>query len=135
MAYHDLDNTMKLVGGFENVRMEIPKSEFAYVQVYDKVLRFGHGDHFKFGGGIGGLAVPLQKFLYRANQIKHADMTFIGHWHQSIKPTSNCIVNGSVIGYGAYAYSLQATPETPQQQFQLLDKKRGFTVNTVIQCV
>jgi len=134
LMYHEINDTIKLMN-LDNIKMIIPKSEFCYLKIYDKTLRFGHGDHFRYMGGIGGINVPLNRFLMRANQIKYADMTFLGHWHQAIKPYNNCVLNGSIIGMNNYSYALQFAKEEPLQQFQLLDKKHGFdTMNTVIRC-
>lgn len=134
MMYNDINNTFRLIGGYDNLNFNIPKSELTYVEAFDKTLRFGHGDHFKFAGGVGGVAIPLAKWLHRVNQQRHADMTILGHWHQFLRPTSDCLMNGSLIGFNAYAAGLGFKPEVPMQQFILLDKKRGFTVNTPILC-
>lgn len=134
MMYHDMANTFQIIGGFNNIRFDIPKAELAYVKVGDRNIRFGHGDHFNFIGGVGGVAIPLMKWLYRINGQIKADMTFIGHWHQMLRPAHNCLMNGSIIGYNAYAAAMAAHAEPPMQQFILLDKKRGFTVNTPILC-
>ena len=134
MLYHDMKKIFEDWGGFNNLTWHIPKSELTYVDVYDKKLRFGHGDHFRFIGGVGGVAVPLMKWLYRSNSFTkvRADMTFIGHWHQQLKPASNCFINGAVIGYNSYAAGLGFIPEPPMQIFSLLDSERGFTINTPI---
>jgi hypothetical protein len=134
MMYKSLESAFKTIGGYECIEFEIPKSELVHIPIYNKVNRFGHGDHFKFMGGVGGLAIPLMKWLYRMQDQVNADMTFIGHWHQQIKPAQNCLVNGSLIGFNAYTSSLGCRPEAPMQQFLLLDKKRGYTVNTPILC-
>jgi hypothetical protein len=42
------------------------------------------------------------------------------------------LVNGSLIGYNSYARAFGFEPEPPKMQFQLLDKKRGFTLNNPI---
>jgi hypothetical protein len=58
-------------------------------------------------------------------------MAWIAHWHQYI--VSNKVrVNGSVIGYNGYARSFGFAPEPPKMQFQLLDKRRGYTLNNPI---
>jgi hypothetical protein len=132
MMYHDMKKIFEDFGGYDNLTWHIPKTELTYVDVYDKKIRFGHGDHFRFIGGVGGVAVPLMKWLYRSNGFIKADMTFIGHWHQQLKPASNCFINGAVIGYNAYAAGLGFIPEPPMQIFSLLDSERGFTINTPI---
>jgi hypothetical protein len=43
-------------------------------------------------------------------------------------------VNGSGIGFNAYAQRIGASPEEPMQGFCLLDKKYGLTIKTPIFC-
>jgi hypothetical protein len=47
-------------------------------------------------------------------------------------PGTRIQVNGSVIGFNAYAMSIKATPEPPQQFFHLLDSRRGKTAQCPI---
>lgn len=110
------------------------KNEYVYLDFYDEyTVRFCHGDHFRFAGGIGGLNVPLKKFLLRMNEQHKADMTFMGHWHQILLGvTEDCMINGSVMGINSYAMQFGGIPKPPQQIFTLLDKERGFTMRTPI---
>lgn len=109
-------------------------SELVYLDFYNKYrVRFCHGDHFKFAGGIGGLNVPLKKWLMRMNEQNKANMTFMGHWHQMLLGVTNdCMLNGSVMGMNAYSKMFGGIPESPKQIFTLLDKERGFTMRTPI---
>ena len=109
----------------------LDESYFTYLNVYDKVLRFHHGHNIKYGGGVGGLTIPLIKYIMRSNQQIKADRDFIGHFHQYIN-FPNCVVNGSIVGFNSYGTKIGASPEEPIQQFQILDAKRGFTTNTPI---
>lgn len=119
---------------YKHVKFVMSESEFVYVDAYDKKLRFSHGDHFKYRGGVGGIHIPLMLWLYRINKIINADMSFIGHWHTNLSPTENCRMGGSVVGYNAFAMGCGIAPQEPMMQFQLLDSQRGFTVNTPIFC-
>jgi hypothetical protein len=116
------------------INFTIPNGIFAYAQVYDYTCRFFHGDTIKYQGGIGGLTVPLIKAIHRYNQQKTADYNFLGHYHQLIQATRDCIVNGSVIGFNAYAQSIGASPEDPVQGYCLIDQKRGMTIKAPIFC-
>lgn len=131
MMYNEMKNvfsTSYIPEKYKNtVEFVISKSELVYIKVYDKVIRFGHGDHFSYGGGIGGINVPMLRWLTRINSQKHADMTFIGHWHQILTgPSSNAMVNGSVIGVNAYSMGFGAK-EDPKQIFTLLVEDKGFS--------
>lgn len=114
-----------------NIKFIIPKSEFAYIKAYDKVIRMSHMDHFNYQGGIGGVMIPLNRFLYKINDVIHADLTCGAHWH-TYMTLPGYLGNGSVIGYNEYALGKGFKPEPPKMHFQLLDKRRGFTMNTPI---
>jgi hypothetical protein len=43
-------------------------------------------------------------------------------------------VNGSLIGYNAYAQSIGASPEEPQQGLNILNKKYGMVSSMSIYC-
>ena len=115
------------------IEWKIENSYFSYHQVYDKNIRFHHGHGFRYGGGIGGLYVPLQKYRLRINQQRKADLDCIGHWHTAdwLRNTKT-LINGSVCGFNAYAMRSGFEPEPPTQQFLIIDKKRGFTINSPI---
>jgi hypothetical protein len=115
----------------KRIKFILDESYFSYLKVYDKILRFHHGHNVQYRGGIGGLTIPLIKFILRANQQIKADMDFIGHFHTKFN-LPNCLVNGSICGFDSYALKIGAQPEEPVQQFQILDSKRGFTTNTPI---
>lgn len=115
----------------ERVEVIADESYFTFVPVYNKVIRFEHGHAFKYAGGIGGIYVPLMRHLLRGNKIKPFDLAVMGHWH-SYESISTCLINGSVCGYNAYSIRKGFDFQPPMQQFQLIDSKRGFTVNTKI---
>lgn len=117
--------------GYTNVKFVISESPYIYYSIYDKINKFSHGNHFQYQGGIGGIEVPLKKWIHRENTVMPFDMAWIGHWHQYLCGTK-VRVNGSVIGYNEMGRAYGFTPEPPQMQFQLLDKKRGYTWNCPI---
>ena len=133
IMYHTLARLFKSAPGYEHVEFKIAESEFLYLNLFGKINMFSHGDHFRYQGGIGGIEVPLKKFVLRENIVstQGLDMAWLAHWHQYILH-NQVRVNGSVIGYSAYARSFGFAPEPPRMQFQLLDKKRGFTLNNPI---
>ena len=129
MMYHDLADLFK---DDARIEFDIPTSPFGYIQVYDKVIRTFHGEGIKYGGGIGGVAIPLIKHVHRLNKQRPADLNVLGHFHQSIRPAKDIIMNGSLIGFSPYAQKIGCDPENPQQMFLLCDKDRGFTVSCPI---
>ena len=101
------------------------------MKLYGKVIRFHHGDNIKFQGGIGGLTIPVEKAIANWNRATPADLDVFGHWHQCQQNPKWCS-NGSLIGYNAYALSIKAQFEPPQQTYFLFDHKRGRTITAPI---
>lgn len=113
------------------IEFVIPAGSQTYVQVYDKTIRFLHGDDAKFGGGVGGITIPIYKALARWQTVRRADLTVLGHFHsQHMLP--DLVINGSLIGYDAYAMSIGARYEEPQQAFFLMDSRRGMSMPSSI---
>lgn len=107
------------------------QSAHQYVQVYDKQLHFHHGDETNYNGGSGGVTIPVNKSVAQWDIARRCDVHHFGHWHQYLD-LGRVVMNGSAIGFNAYAMSIKATPEPPQQAFYLLDSKRGRTCKSPI---
>lgn len=106
------------------IKFILPTSSFTFLDdVYGRTIRFLHGDVFKYHGGIGGITVPLFRALGRWETLKHADLTVMGHWHQRIC-LPNLMVNGSLIGFNAYAQDIAASFEPPVQSLRMLEPRR-----------
>lgn len=120
--------------GYTNVEFIISKSEYTYLQIFDKMNRFCHGDHFGYSGGVGGIFPSMLKFLYRMNETMNADCTFLGHWHKytPLAKEYKVVVNGSVIGVAPYGLNFGASQ--PIQNIQLIDSKYGYTGNFPVIC-
>lgn len=117
--------------GNPRVRFLADPSAHQYVKAYDFDLHFHHGDETNYNGGVGGVTIPLMKSIAQWDKAKKCHYHHFGHWHQYID-MGRLVVNGSVIGYNAYAMSIKAEPEPPQQFFYLLDSKRGKTCKSPI---
>ena len=131
MMYKDIQDYFSANKKFEFV---VPDGLFAYVSIYGFTNRFWHGDTIQYGGGIGGLTIPLIKAIGRYNTTIKADFNFMGHYHQLFEATKDCMVNGSGIGYNAYAQRIGASLERPQQGFKVIDSKHGYTTKLQIFC-
>ncbi len=106
------------------------KDEISRLDVCGKKLRFNHGDTFGYGGGVGGLTIPARKWLAKLDKTEPADCTFVGHWHQYLD-IGDLVVNGSLIGWGAYAQ--RVAPYAPAAQVCcLIDRKWGKRMSTEI---
>jgi hypothetical protein len=118
----------------KKVEFVIANGIYVYLDIMGYMNRFFHGDYIRYQGGIGGLTVPLIKSIQRMNQQQVADYNFMGHYHQRWQATKDCFVNGSLIGYNAYAQSIGASPEEPQQGLNMLNKKYGMVSSMSIFC-
>jgi hypothetical protein len=108
----------------------IEDSYLTYYKVYNKVLRIHHGDAIRYIGGVGGLEIPMKRAYYQWNMTDPADINLCGHFHQYM-PGYNT-VNGSLIGYNAYAAQNKFAYQPPMQAFILLDAEKGITVHSPI---
>lgn len=110
----------------KRVQFLIAPGLHSYVQVYDQTLRFQHGHAMKYGGGVGGIYIPINKAIAQYNKARHADLDVFGHFHQ-LRDGGNFICNGSLIGFNSFALAIRADFEKPRQALFLLDKRRGRT--------
>lgn len=108
-----------------------PRVEFAigdgiltYLKIYDFWNRFSHGDSIQYGGGVGGITIPILKKIAQWDKAQRADETYLGHFHQRIT-LRGLNVNGSAIGYGPFSAYIGGQPEEPAQGMCLIDSKRG----------
>lgn len=106
-------------------------SAHQYVKVYDFDLHFHHGDEANYGGGVGGISIPLNKATAQWDLWKRCDYHHYGHFHQYLD-LGRVVVNGSLIGASPFGMAVKGTPEPPQQAFYVLDSKRGKTCKSPI---
>lgn len=119
--------------GEKRVQFTVDKSAHQWVDVYDFGLHFTHGDELKYGGGVGGLAIPLGKRVPTWDRLRPTALHHIGHFHQLAR-YGRTFTNGSLIGYNEYAVSIGASYEPPQQHFYIVDSKRCATMQSAIWC-
>lgn len=118
---------------FPDIGWIIDESYHTYYRVYDKVIRAHHGHAFKYMGGIGGVTIPLMRYIAKLNRQRRADVDIMGHWHtRSFDPTDGYIINDCVCGADPYSIRLGFPISPPTQQFQILDMNRGLTINAPI---
>ena len=107
------------------VTFVLSKDYFTFIEVYGKVIRFHHGHGMKYGGGIGGITIPILKAIARYDLQRTADLDVFGHFHSPMA-MDKFVSNGCLIGDTPYSRRLGFTGK-PQQQFFLMDKKNGRT--------
>lgn len=120
---------------FKNeIEFNLPTSDIGYTNILGKVIRDFHGWQVSYAGGVGGLTIPLNKFIVRQNQNIKADYNVLGHYHQCSMPTKDSLMTGAFCGYDVYAQTIGASFEPPMQAYRLLDSKYGFTSFNPIIC-
>lgn len=113
----------------KRVRFILPTSQFTFLDdIYGRTIRFFHGDVVQYGGGVGGITVPLFRAVARFEKTKRADLTCLGHFHQRYC-LPDIMVNGSMIGYNAYAMSKGLPFEAPVQSLRMLEPTRWCSID------
>jgi hypothetical protein len=111
------------------VQFEIAQGDHLYTNIYDFTVRWTHGAEVKYGGGVGGVMIPLYKAMARWQTVRHAHLTCVGHFHQ-LTSLADLVINGSLIGYGPYSLRIGARFEPPQQAAFVVDSRRGKSTFT-----
>lgn len=120
MYYHLRD----FFKGETRVKFQIAEGYHSFVSLFDDryKIRFHHGHSIQYGGGVGGITIPVLKAIDKWNIANRVDLDVFGHFHQFID-YGNFIANGSLIGYNDFAVRIKAAYEKPQQAFFLVNKK------------
>jgi hypothetical protein len=119
LLYHQLRRTFEPNA---RVQFHVADGEFCYLDVNGVTIRFTHGDAAAYGGGVGGITIPLNKAIARWQTHKHASVTCLGHFHQ-LYDLPGFVVNGSLIGTSPYGLRVGGF-EVPAQASFLIDAKR-----------
>lgn len=108
----------------DNPRVEFVISDayHTYVDVYGLTLRFHHGHAINYGGGVGGITIPVNKAIDAWNTNRRADMDIFGHFHQFFWG-GRFVCNGSLIGYNPYAIRIKAKFEKPKQGMFIINQR------------
>jgi hypothetical protein len=106
------------------VKFHIAAGEQIIFQVQRSTIRFQHGDAVKFGGGVGGLTIPMAKAIAQWNKGTRVDFDVMGHWHQFL-PNYWFLVNPPMIGYDEFALHIKAECQPPAQGLLIVDRDRG----------
>jgi hypothetical protein len=111
----------------KRVKFVINEGTHTYLEVYHYPIRFLHGHEIKFGGGVGGITIPVRKAIGQWDKMKKAYLTMFGHFHTRFDG-GNFMCNGSNVGMNSFAIAMKCDPEPPSQQMCLIDRERGKTI-------
>lgn len=134
LMYRNLKKNCEIKG--LPIEFYIPESELAIVETDDnKTFIFCHGFQIKSGGTntICGIYPALQRLSLRWSKTFHQDRIFLGHFHSCVSIPS-AVVNGSVIGYNAFALSNGFEYEVPAQQYIVYQRNMNEILNRRIYC-
>lgn len=130
-------NIKQICQGAElGVEFLIPESELALVETPDgKRYIFCHGYQVqsKGTGTVAGIYPALGRLAMKWQKIFKQDKIFLGHYHTCVSiPTAT--VNGSVIGYNAFALTNGMGYEEPAQMYEVFDSEIGQLLSRKIYC-
>ena len=116
---------------------QLPVTADVTVKHYDHTYLLTHGDQFRGGSGISGIATPLALGAFKKSKRQQAvndpfDTMLLGHFHQYMT-LPGVIVNGSLKGYDEYALISNFGFEVPQQAFWITTPERGPSFHAPIQ--
>ena len=114
-----------------NVRWEIAAGYLGYLDLDGFTVRYHHGHEIRYQGGIGGIAVPVNKAISAWNRSRPAHLDIFGHWHQWGWLRGKYVSNGSLIGMSAFALRIKAEFEAPCQSLVLVDHGRREVTRAV----
>jgi hypothetical protein len=115
------------------IDFQIGQGLYNLIQCGKHVVRQSHGDHIKSNGGVGGISIPANKAVFRANTINSVHYDIFADKHR-YTPAPRFLFNGSMIGYNTYALSIPAEYEPPCQSMILADHARGVVWTKPIFC-
>ena len=125
LMYQNIKKQCELTG--LDIEFYIPESELAIVKSSDdRTFIFAHGFQIRSTGNgtVCGIYPALNRLCLKYSNVFHQDMLFIGHFHSTVN-TPNAVVNGSIIGYNAFALTSGFMAERPSQQMIVYDTALG----------
>lgn len=114
----------------------IPESELAIINTPDnKKFIFCHGFQIKGGGNgtVCGIYPSLNRLALKWGKTIKQDKIYLGHFHQCVS-INNAVVNGSIIGYNAFALTNGMAYEEPAQMYEVYDTNIGQLLTRKIYC-
>lgn len=134
LMYKNVEKECKLLG--LPIEFCLPNSEMAIVDTQDnKRFIFIHGFQIKSSGSgtVCGIYPALNRLAMKWSKTFKQDKIYLGHFHTCVS-IPNAVVNGSIIGYNAFAMTNGFEYEEPAQQYEVFDTKAGQLLTRKIYC-
>lgn len=109
----------------------IADGEWLELDVMGYGIAITHGDSFNYGGGVGGVSIPIRRGISRQFQHRKFHQFCMGHFHTR-QDFGDIQINGSMIGYGPYSQRIHAPFEERQQSWFMIDSERGKCISAPI---
>ena len=134
LMYRNVQRESELLG--LPIEFCLPNSEMAIVDTQDKKrFIFIHGFQIKSNGSgtVCGIYPALNRLSMKWSKTFKQDKIYLGHFHTCVS-IPNAVVNGSIIGYNAFAMTNGFEYEEPAQQYEVFDTKIGPLLSRKIYC-
>jgi hypothetical protein len=116
------DPLRRLIGDMKGkIAWHIPPAERFILDVHGFRVSQQHGTMIRSAGGIGGVLVPMTRWVTRDNA---ADLYLFGHFHEA-DAYGKVVKNGATIGSSAYTGWLGIEDRPPEQVAFVIDADRG----------
>lgn len=121
-VYRDLASWF---AGDRSLEFHIAEAEFLPLDVHGYKMLFHHGHAMRYGGGVGGLSVPLMRTVGRLSSDYDFRTLSIGHFHQrGMYQGGKAFTNGSLVGPNGYSRDGAMPSESPAQVAYTIDLER-----------
>lgn len=134
IMYQNIKNMCEITG--LPIDFNIPESEMAVADMPDgNRFIFIHGFQIKSGGNgtVCGIYPALNRLSMKWDKTFNQDKIYLGHFHSCVS-IPNATVNGSIIGFNAFALSNGFAYEEPAQMYEVYDSERGLLLTRKIYC-
>jgi len=117
----------KATKGADGLKWQVSQSYLNYLDVQGYTIRFHHGDAIKYGSGVGGLSIPMNKAKFNWDRSKPSDLDICGHFHTWLYMPYKFLVNGCLIGMNPFGIRIKAEYQPPSQTLLIVDSRHGVT--------
>ena len=134
LMYRNIKKQCELTG--LPIEFCLPNSEMAIVDTQDKKrFVFIHGFQIRSNGSgtVCGIYPALNRLAMKWSKTFKQDKIYLGHFHTCVS-IPNAVVNGSIIGYNAFAMTNGFEFEEPAQQYEVFDTNIGQLLSRKIYC-